>query len=457
MTGHVNMRIILSRLTTVVLKKSYLLALFFGTSFLSTIFLCTSFLITIFVYTSLHAHDNVHFYRATRLLYPEPRFEKPWLTTFELAVGGGRTHTAFNGSGHKTSIFDIYGNHNLHALGENIPNLDPSNPLDQILIQLADLPADKPFGVLSFDGKFSTVELNALFIQNFTHGFFVEAHMPARTLTISDITQQDLTSDTGTFNKNSPEWQNFLSSFDAILARYNLCSPTTQKPVHGIHQGDTTLLVGWTRNYEETKKLDFIDCTFKVGVLFPTGKAKNENQIFSLPYGYNKHWGFPVCAHVAIGCFEWLSLGAYLDTLFFAPRSGHYRLKTACDQQGLITLACGPATEHHGTQVLVGGYVKADHLIKGLSLLTGYSFAHKMDDTLTPKECADFNFDIINSQEQLKDYSMHTLHFFIEYDFTKECHIFGPRIDFFANIPVSGKRIFKTNCYEFGCGLELSL
>jgi hypothetical protein len=431
MTGHVNMRITLSR-------KSYLLALFLTTIFLST---------------NLHAHDNVHFYRATRLLYPEPRFEKPWLTTFELAVGGGRSHTGFNGAGHKTSILDIYGTQNMHDLGVNIPNLDPSNPLDQILIQLADLPAAAPFGELSFDGKFSTVELNALFMQNFTHGFFLEAHMPARTLTISDISQQDLTPETGEFNKNTPEWQNFLSSFDAVLGRYGLSAT----PVHGMHQGDTTILIGWTHNYEETKKLDFVDCTFKAGVLFPTGKAKNENNIFSLSYGYNKHWAFPLSAQAAIGLFEWLSMGAYLETLFFMPKAGNYRMKTACEQQGLITLACGPATYHYGTQILVGGYVKADHIIKGLSLLTGYSFAHKMDDTITPKDWADFNFTVVNSQEQLKDYSMHTLHFFIEYDFTKERHLIGPRIDFFANIPVGGKRIFKTDCYEFGCGIELSL
>ena len=51
---------------------------------------------------------------------------------------------------------------------------------------------------------------------------------------------------------------------------------------------------------------------------------------------------------------------------------------------------------------------------------------------------------------------MHTIHLFTEYDFTKQNNKFGPRIGFFYNVQVGGKRIFKTNIVGDSFGLDIA-
>ncbi|MCX5924681.1 MAG: hypothetical protein NT124_00075 [Candidatus Dependentiae bacterium] len=401
---------------------------------------------------NLEALDNAHFYRATRF-FAEPRFEKPGLISFDIEAGGGRTSTGFNKYGQKVNVLNIYGPYNMHQLGVHVPLKDAAHPLDQIIQDLTQLPATGNEGTLSFDGTFSTIELNATYTHNLNHGLFIQAHVPIRKLQLEPLCMTDLTPQEGSFNKNTPEWVAFLNSFEQILSRYTL----SQKPLNGTHAGDVSIMLGWALNYQDTRVLDFVDVTLKGGVLVPTGKAKNQHELFSLPYGYNKHWGIPLSADAAIGCYEWLSIGAHLEVLPFFKRSYDLRMKTAMRQSGLIKLAHGCATVDAGTLWISGTYIKADHLCRRLSLLTGYSYAHKNADHIVPADPSIFDSFVVNSDPELQSWRMHTIHIFIEYDFTKENHVCGPRLGFFANIPVSGKRIFKSSLENVSFGLEIAL
>lgn len=401
---------------------------------------------------SLHSYDNAHFYRATRF-FSEPRFEKPWLASVDLDFSGGHTSTALNARGKKVNVLDIYGTHNMHQIGVNVPRKNSDDTLDRIITNLAQVPASNNFGVLSYKGQFSILELNTSYTQNFNHGFFMQALMPVRALRIDRIHVTDLTPETGTYNRSTPEWTLFLGSFDALLSRYSL----THKPTINFFVGDTSLLVGWTKNYQDTVVLDYIDFTAKAGVLCPTGKAKNEREIFSLPTGYNKHWGIPLSADLACGIYEWLSAGAHLDVLPFFKRTYNTRLKTAYGQSGMIKLANACATVKRGTQYVAGIYIKADHIANRLSFTTGYSYARKGADDAMPLNPTLFNPAIVNSDEMLAGWSMHTLNLILEYDFSKEHHVCGPRLNIFANVPLGGKRIFKTAMNGISCGLEIAL
>jgi hypothetical protein len=132
-------------------------------------------------------------------------------------------------------------------------------------------------------------------------------------------------------------------------------------------------------------------------------------------------------------------------------------MKTAIRQSGLIKLAHGCATVDAGTLWISGTYIKADHLCRRLSLLTGYSYAHKNADHIVPADPSIFDSFVVNSDPELQSWGMHTIHIFLEYDFTKENHVCGPRLGFFANIPVSGKRIFKSSLENVSFGLEIAL
>lgn len=406
-----------------------------------------------FLVNTIAAQDAAHPYRATRF-FGEPRFEKPWLTSFDIDLGGGASHSGFNGAGKRVSMLNVYGLQNMHQLGVNVPT--PHGPdailAEQILDNLARVPASSPFGMLSYSGTFTIMELNAQYTQNLCRNWFFQTHLPIRTLAVKQIRFRDLTPDTGTFTKDTPEWQSFLTHADRIFAAYDLCVA----PYHTTHPGDLSITGGYARNYQDTTTLDFIDYTFKAGVLFPTGTARNPHNPFSLPWGYNKHWGIPLSADSALGCYGWLTAGVHADILFFFDKTRTISMKTTNGQSGFIQLARARATVHQGALWTLGGYLKADHLGNRISLLIGYSYAHKNNDTIAPLDTALFNAAIATNDSRYRAWCMHTMHMSLEYDASNEYRIFGPRISFFVNIPFSGKRIITTTVKGAGFGLEIS-
>lgn len=418
----------------------------------------------------LHAFDNAHFYRAPNF-WSEPRFEKKHLTSFDILVAGGSTRQARNGCSDKTCLLNIYGCQNMRLLGAGVPCKNPSNPDDLVLMELEQMtvPPGSCFGMAQFYGKFKECEFDVQFTQNFSHGFFFQAQIPVRKLEIArdcckTITTTQLCTplcfpfedlspkECPCPDINNPVWQNFLHLFPSILYRYGLCL----SPIHEIGAGDLSLLVGWTNNYQETDLLDFVDITVKCGILAPTGKKKNQDAVFSIPIGYNGHIGLPASIDAAIGSYEWLTLGVHLGAIIFLDRCYTMRLKTDCGQSGFIKLAKGCANEQEGTIVECGAYLKADHFVRGLSINLGYAYTGQHDTTLKPVDYCAFPGTVVNSDEMLKQWNMHSISFIAEYDFTKENSCFGPRIGFAYNLIVGGKRIFNTSTASGSFGFDLS-
>ncbi len=406
----------------------------------------------IFFSVAINAYDNTHFYRAS-YLFPEPRFERHYLTTLDATFAGGSTESGRNFEHDIVPLLDIYGTHNMHDLGVNIPNLDENNPLDRILINLANVPTLTNFATFSIEGKFKILEGNFSYIQNLAKGFFAQIHFPVRNLKIKSIRFVDLSpiNDLGP-NINTPEWQQFLQNFDAILEKHNLSSEQFNQT--GI--GDLTTYLGWTHNFQDTERLDYIDYTFQVGFLAPTGKKRNEDKIFSLPLGYNGHWGFTPSFALSFGAYEWLTWGGYIKAIFFANRTRTIRLKTARQQSGIIKLAKGNAKIKTGKLWHAGIFFEADHFARGFSLTLAYSFAGKNKNNIRPRDLTFFDPSVVNSDEMLKRWNMHVFHLFVEYDFTQKNFKIGPRIGFFYNGQIGGKRTFKTTIFGGSAGLEIA-
>jgi len=408
------------------------------------------------------AIDNAHFYRATNL-FQEPRFERSYLTSFDVAVAAGSTRKGRNFNGDTVPLLDTYGTHNMIELGIGVPHKNKTTPEDFTLIELSRTPGrDVPdpcscypkyqFGHFSIYGDFSIIEANIFYTQNITHGFFTQFHIPIRQLKIDDICFKDLSPCNDVCpNKNTPIWQTFLCLFDKILKKYCL----SKEPFSETGVGDASFLAGWTHNHQDTEFLDFVDLTIKFGLLSPTGKTRNEDKIFSLPLGYNGHWGVPISFDIAFGMYDWLTFGGHVDAIFFAHTSRNMRLKTAPFQSGIIKLAKGKVDVERGSLWNAGAYIKADHLARGLSLLFAYSFANQNSISIqTCDPC--FDNTIINCDEMLQGWKMHNLHFWGEYDFTKENSQYGTRLAVFYNLQVKGKRVFKTNTAGGSIGLDIN-
>lgn len=353
--------------------------------------------------------DNPHFYRATNM-FLEPRLEHDYLSTFNATLGAGSTDKGRNHDNTIVSIFDIYGKNYVPALGPENANL-------------------------SLNGTFKIIEANLSYAQNLPRGLFLFFYLPVRSLIFKNITLTTIP----------------LNTLNSLLAPHGIsANPTTSNGV-----GDLTSWIGWTHNYQETKTIDFIDTTIMTGFLAPSGKLRDENKLFSLPTGYNGHWGVPLCGMFSIGFYEWITIGTYINTLFFAHTQRPLRLKTDAQQSGFIKLTCADVSIHKGPLMNTGIYFKADHVGHGFSFTTAYSFALQASDKLTPKNNTHVDPTIINSDSSLKGWNMHTINFVAEYDFGREGSKVNNRIGLFYNLQIAGKRTFNTNIFGGTYGLDI--
>jgi len=394
--------------------------------------------------------DNAHFYRAT-FFFGEPRFEKNHLSSFDFIFGGGSTCKGLNCCSDETCLLNIYGPTNALALGKGVKK-DLTKIEDIILHQLEALIPVDCFGQLLFKGQFNTFEAVFSWIQNIRKGFLFQAHIPIRNLRICGVSYCDLSPQDCTCPNVNYWWQAFLEKFDDILALHNL----NRANVCNSGIGDVSLLVGWAKNYEDTDYIDFIDATFKLGAIVPTGALKNEDYIFSLPMGYNRHPAFTASVDLSFGLYEWVTVGGHIDVNIFANKLKCMHVKTAADQCGIIKLAKDWVCYSKGNLLNFGLYFKADHISRGFSLILGYTLSDKQEDCIIPCDKTCIDCTIANNDEMLKKWRMHTMHFIAEYDFTQEDWKFGPRASIFYNYVAGGKRIFKTGIGGGTVGLEVA-
>lgn len=415
-------------------------------------------IIFMMISTSIHALDNPHFWRATNFLtqFYEPRVQKAGLLSFDATVGYGKTHTGRNGCDEKTELLNIYGPQNMAALGINVPGKDLSNPADISLLQVELLPNSDNFGKLIYKGTFNLTEANFSLTQNLTCGFFVQAHIPVRRMQLNDICfcdESPIDCNLGP-NQETPQWQTFLSFLPTILAQYGI-QPLPECNANKAGVGDFSLYTGWTHNYEETQELDYVDTTFRIGILIPTGRKQNVDLIFDIANGYNGHFAVPVSFDFAVGMYEWLTAGFHFGSMIFVSKDRLIRMKTDNAQTGIIKLAKGAARVTPGIIWEVNGYLKADHVIGGLSLLAGYSLALQKPTTITPCQTTTFNPNIVCCDAEYLGWKMSTFQFYAEYDFSRLDSRFGPRVGFFYNAVIGGQRIFNTNMGGGQVGFDL--
>lgn len=390
------------------------------------------------------------FYRATTL-FKEPRLERPWLTSLDFVIGGGRARHSIDGDKHEQPLFDLFGAHNMQELANGVCT-SFNDPIDLAMINLSLVPARKDFATLSFGAKLSLIEGLVSVTQNFDYGLFLEFNIPVRSYNVHDIDIVDLTPEDDEYpNNNHPAWLYFNEKLDAIFSKYQI----SIEPVKKTGVGDVSLHLGWTYSHQETQELDFIDMTMKIGLLAPSAARKDIDQVFALPLGYEKHWGFPFNGIVSFGAYDWLTWGVGFQGVAFLRNSSEMRLKTGLGQSGMIKLAKDTVKVAPGMIWLAHAFLKGDHVVRGLSFGFGYTYATQKKTYLTPYDVINFSYGIINSDESLAGFAMHTVHAYAEYDFTEQDWRYGPRVGLHYSCPVSGHRIMKTFLIQASCGLEI--
>lgn len=406
---------------------------------------------------SINAHIiAMHYYPSfthPRMFCAEPLLGKDWMTSTVLDLRGGHANRGFNGCGYSGGILNIYGNENLFALAKGVPAciLD-RNPSSFINNLWEKRPIANTFGQTTITGSYSLVEFLPTFTQHFKHGFFASLTIPVKSASIKDLSYYDQTPLHGSGHAISyVEWQQWFNDLEQQLAYYDVRLGKWRSS--GL--GDIQLYGGWALNYEDTKDLDYVDFTLTAGVNFPTGKKQTPNCVFSLPLGYNGHWGIPAMASLSIGAFDWLTIGVQGGVLWLANKPIIAPLKTAVEQRGWIRLTRGNALEKRGLIWHIDEFVKFDHFVENFSFIFGFSHDHANRSYLYPSDTTTFDYAIVNTDERLHAWQSNNFHFVMEFDSATYRHPNLPRIAFTIDKTFCGKRVFETILFGAYIGLDI--
>lgn len=412
---------------------------------------CYFLVILLTITISLQAIFDSHFFHAA-YFWNEPRFEETLLQTYIFDISGDSTTQSRNGTGCLVPLFDLYGTHTLRLLGAQVPDLNERNDLDRLLLELAQSPARDCFGNLSFGGLFKMMRFDFKFYQNLGYGFFIGLELPVFEFTIIVDPPTDLSPrDNPMPNIHTPLWRSFLHSFDELLQLFDLgISPQMTTDL-----GDTVIAAGYTLNYDEHWYFDLIDATFALAGIIPTGRQTDPHKPFDIPNGYNGHFGVGCAFDGAIGLWDWATLGAHAEYLVLIENEKEIRIRTDLDQNGLIKLTTTNARVDPGNLWRFGPYFKADHVLGGFSFLLGYSYERKNRDCITSC-CSPCNLDLANSDPVYAGFAQHTFHLIAEYDASSDDLSVGPRVAFFFNHSMFGRRIFDTNIKGGYLGVDVT-
>lgn len=157
---------------------------------------------------------------------------------------------------------------------------------------------------------------------------------------------------------------------------------------------------------------------------------------------------------MALGIFEWLTLGLHVSAIAFANTLSQARIKTNVEQQGPIKIACATVCEQRGLLWQVGSFFKGDHIVRNVSFIVGYSYAQQLKTVYSSCDQS-FNSQIANSDKALHGWQMHTLHLMIEYDCIHSESYINPRICLSYNHVLGGTSIFNTPICSGQLGLDV--
>lgn len=377
-----------------------------------------------------------HFYKA-RLFQGEPRFEKPLLFTVDAILSGGQTAHAYNNNGQKVCLLEHLGDHSL-----KISNKD-SELIKNNKNNIAYIKAR---------GEFSCFEAIFNVYCNLVSGFFLQAYIPVRKLALDDIMLLE-SPNPGDFNEfNKFEfWNTISSSLPGFLAEHEIFL----KKVKHSDISDFSTLLGWSKNYQDTVILDYIDLQLTTGIVWPTGKKRDLSSPFEVTSGYG-HLGVPLVIDMSLGLFDWVTCGAYGQTIIFKDKIKPMRIKDSLDNLGVFKLDIQNIKMHKTNVFSTGLYIKADHVVGGLSLLLGYAYDQKNRDYIIYSDNNLFNYNIANTDKELDGWNMHTFQFLLDYDFNTLNQKIGPRVGLFYNNIISGKNIFNTSVFGGNLGVDIS-
>lgn len=323
-----------------------------------------------------------------------------------------------------------------------IQSLPASNPITNILQNVQD---DGVRGHFTVTGKFdlkASAGISARY--HLPYDITLSAHLPFYAMQLKNIFFKDLTQDLTNedFLVRDNLTDNFLQTMQEIDPSLNLTG------WNRVGIGDFALFAAWLGSFPQAKPiLKNVDLTTRLGVTLPTGLRTKENDILSIPFGYNGSAGLWFGAGITLNWFDYVRGGLDFEFLHLFGNSRFQRIKTQKDQTDLLFLAKVYAHTDYGFTQQYNLYFEGYRFFHGLSAGMIYQFWRHGEDKLA-LFTNQYSNDIANTAEKLQEWTMHQVIFKVNYDFQCDldnCASLKPNIFVFYKLPFNGTRAILVN------------
>ena len=276
------------------------------------------------------------------------------------------------------------------------------------------------------------------------HNITIAAFLPFYSMKLHDVVFTDLTQDLTAQDIIVKE--NLTDNFAAALQQIDPSLELTGWNRSGV--GDFGFFASWIGSYPQAKPiLKNVDLTTRLGITLPTGLRTNENQILSIPFGYNGSAGLWFGAGITLTWFDHVRAGIDFEFLHLFGNSRFQRIKTQIDQTDLLFLAKAYAHTDYGFTQQYNLYAEAYRFFSGLSVGAIYQFWRHGEDKLALYTNL-FSNVIANTAQKLQEITIHQFIFKLNYDFQcnlDDCAPIKPNIFLFYKLPFNGTRALLVN------------
>ncbi len=333
-----------------------------------------------------------------------------------------------------------------------VRGFDPNSDIGRFALQLNDVTDDGTRGHFLPSAKLNVFDVSFTPKFYLPHDFSIYLYIPFFSMQLKDVCFKDLTEDVL-----------FIDQEVKTKLTNNICNVTKELGCLELNgwkksgPGDFIATLEWARTYAQTKPLlKNVGVSARVGGVFPSGVKKNEDQLLSIPFGYDGAFGLLFGGGIDLTWGKYLRSGIDVEFLQLFGNTKERRIKTDIDQTELLLLAKTKVFKEQGILQRFNIYTEAYKFLKGLSFRVTYQYYKQNEDKLWLLTNDYSNF-IANSAESLQGWSIHQLLFILDYDPLKnycDSHSWLPRCFLYYKLPFNGTRSIGLHSAGFAFSLS---
>lgn len=226
----------------------------------------------------------------------------------------------------------------------------------------------------------------------------------------------------------------------AQLGNLNLCGWKR----HGF--GDTVVQAAWQNDFFQRKQyLRNVRLAVRGGLLLPTGKRENINDLEAFSFGYGQGVGVIFAGTLGLHFMHNIRLRLDLEFLQCLGNTRTRRIATDPAQTDLLFINTATIFVDPGFNQQYTFMFEKLSIWEGLHGMIAYQYFKHNDDVYYPCTNAQ-RFDILNNSQDVQEWTTHQLFFKANYEFNHESDCgFRPNLAVFGKYGFNGKRAIITS------------